>query len=64
MAVVTTLFAGIQAQLLSGIPPEPLPTPSPPVIPTLLLVSYGGLSVNVGAALSAMVFINIVGEAQ
>ncbi|KAJ6582924.1 hypothetical protein DFH09DRAFT_1029317 [Mycena vulgaris] len=63
MAVVTTLFAGIQAQLLSGIPSAPSPTAPQAVINALLLVSYGGLSVNVGAALSAMLFLDISGEA-
>ncbi|KAJ7778083.1 hypothetical protein B0H16DRAFT_1502159 [Mycena metata] len=63
IAVVTTLFAGIQAQLLSGTPSEPSPTASQAVIRALQLVSYGGLAVNVGAALSAMLFLDIVGEA-
>ncbi|KAJ7031999.1 hypothetical protein C8F04DRAFT_1108866 [Mycena alexandri] len=62
IAVVTTLFAGIQAQLLSGTPSEPSPTASQAVIRALQLASYGGLSVNVGAALSSMLFLDIVGE--
>ncbi|KAJ6614608.1 hypothetical protein B0H10DRAFT_2044737 [Mycena sp. CBHHK59/15] len=62
-AVVTTLFAGIQAQLLSGIPSEPSPTASQPIVHALLLASYGDLAVNVGAALSSMIFLDIVGEA-
>ncbi|KAJ7449147.1 hypothetical protein B0H11DRAFT_2202264 [Mycena galericulata] len=63
MAVVTTLFAGIQAQLLSGVPAEPSPTASRAIIRALLLASYAGLSVNVGAALSGMIFLDIAGEA-
>ncbi|KAJ7185791.1 hypothetical protein C8R46DRAFT_386376 [Mycena filopes] len=63
IAVVTALFAGIQAQLLSGTPSEPSSSASPGVIRALQLVSYGGLVVNVGAALSGMLFLDIVGEA-
>ncbi|KAJ7741929.1 hypothetical protein DFH07DRAFT_837005 [Mycena maculata] len=63
MAVVTTLFAGIQAQLLSGLPSAPSPAASEGIFHALLLVSYGGLAVNVGAALSAMIFLDVAGEA-
>ncbi|KAJ7918431.1 hypothetical protein B0H13DRAFT_1992913 [Mycena leptocephala] len=52
MAVVTALFAGIQAQLLSGTLSAPSPAASEAVIHALLLVSYG-------AALSAMIFLDI-----
>ncbi|KAJ6557943.1 hypothetical protein B0H19DRAFT_1261520 [Mycena capillaripes] len=63
IAVVTTLFAGIQAQLLSSMPFAPSPTASKAVIKALLLTGYGGLVVNVGAALSGMIFLDIAGEA-
>ncbi|KAJ7269628.1 hypothetical protein C8J57DRAFT_1066650 [Mycena rebaudengoi] len=63
IAVVTALFAGIQTQLLSGIPTDPPENTSRSLITTLTLVSYGGLSINVGAALSAMIFLDIAGEA-
>ncbi|KAJ7163684.1 hypothetical protein C8R46DRAFT_318713 [Mycena filopes] len=59
----TSLFAGIQAQLLSGTPSEPSSSASQGIIRALQLVSYGGLAVNVGAALSALLFLDIVGEA-
>ncbi|KAJ7634586.1 hypothetical protein FB45DRAFT_1056595 [Roridomyces roridus] len=62
MAVLATLFAGVQAQLLSGIPSDPSPDAPPPLIHALLLVSYGGLAMNVGAALSGMIFLDIAGE--
>ncbi|KAJ7108723.1 hypothetical protein C8R44DRAFT_986665 [Mycena epipterygia] len=62
MAVVTTLFAGIQAQLLSGIPSGPSPDASQGVIHVLLLVNYGGLAANVGATLSGMIVLDLAGD--
>ncbi|KAJ7032013.1 hypothetical protein C8F04DRAFT_671101 [Mycena alexandri] len=60
MAVVTTLFAAIQAQFSSAALSE---ATSIVVVRVVLLVSYGSLLVNIGAASFAMVFLDIIGEA-
>lgn len=54
----STLFAGVQAQLLSGIPAKPSPKISQALIRTLQFASYGGLAINISAALAAILFIS------
>jgi hypothetical protein len=53
------LLASVQAQLLGNIPP---PATAPALINAIQLIAYIGLAANVGAALSAMMFLDIMGE--
>ncbi|KDR74428.1 hypothetical protein GALMADRAFT_584421 [Galerina marginata CBS 339.88] len=57
-AVVAALFAGIQAQLLSGIPDNT----DTPLVNALILFSYAGLLLSIGASLSAMGLLDFLGE--
>jgi hypothetical protein len=53
------LLAGVQAQLLSGIPTLPNDSFSRNILNALQLFSYAGLATNIGAALSSMVYLSI-----
>ncbi|KAF9461705.1 hypothetical protein BDZ94DRAFT_1263140 [Collybia nuda] len=57
-AILSTLFAGVQAQLLSGIPDQTSSTVSRGLIDTLYFFSYGGLAINISASLAAIFFIS------
>jgi len=62
MALVVALFAGIQAQLLSSIPSSPTDSVPQGLINALQFFTYVGLAANIGAALAAMVFLDLMGE--
>lgn len=52
------LFAGVQAQLISSIPTDE----TTPLINALTFFSYGGLVLSIGASLSAMSLIDVLGH--
>ena len=52
------LFAGLQGQLLSSIPNDK----ATPLLKVLHLFGYGGLVLNIGASLSAMYLLDVLGE--
>ncbi|KAF9461688.1 hypothetical protein BDZ94DRAFT_797277 [Collybia nuda] len=58
-AILSTLFAGVQAQLLSGIPDDTAPNFSQALMGTLQFFSYGGLAINISASLAAIFFISL-----
>jgi hypothetical protein len=53
------LFAGVQAQLIASIPANQPPTS---LLKALSFFSYGGLVLNIGAALSSMSLIDSLGH--
>jgi len=57
-AVVAALFAGVQGQLISSVPPDE----TTPLLKALSFFSYGGLVLSVGASLSAMSLIDSLGH--
>ena len=58
LALQAALFAGIQAQLLSGIPTDQVT----PLIRALTFFSYAGLAFSIGASMSAMYLLDFLGE--
>ncbi|KAF8810986.1 hypothetical protein BYT27DRAFT_7134435 [Phlegmacium glaucopus] len=56
IAVVAALFAGVQASLLSVMPDD-----TTKLTHTLILFAYAGLAFNIGASLSAMSLLDLLG---